>query len=231
MQAPPHVPPPPTGLGGPTPQDFLGAGKPGGPEGLHSDFRDLNLKDAVSQQQQHQQQQSRLNQWKLPSSLDEENKAPQQNGGGDFSRAPGPASKAGSLSSFLGGADGPWSSGTCSQDGWPDAPPTTSCAGGTSSPGEGKDSGVGGYSLSDLVAEFEPGKPWKGASALKSAEDDPHLTPGSVVRSPLSVNTIKDSELFGGSWKQSPPGGEGSLVASLASLTSSTWAFTPAMHG
>ncbi|XP_050029860.2 protein Gawky isoform X2 [Dermacentor andersoni] len=234
QQAPPHVPPPPTGLGcPPTPQDFLGAGKPGGAEGLHSDFRDLNLKDAVSQQQQHQQQQqqSRLNQWKLPSSLDEENKAPQQNGGGDFSRAPGPASKAGSLSSFLGGADGPWSSGACSQDGWPEAPPTTSCAGGTSSPGEGKDSGVGGYSLSDLVAEFEPGKPWKGASALKSAEDDPHLTPGSVVRSPLSVNTIKDSELFGGSWKQSPPGGEGSLVASLASLTSSTWAFTPAMHG
>ncbi|XP_065310268.1 protein Gawky isoform X6 [Dermacentor albipictus] len=234
QQAPPHVPPPPTGLGcPPTPQDFLGAGKPGGAEGLHSDFRDLNLKDAVSQQQQHQQQQqqSRLNQWKLPSSLDEENKAPQQNGGGDFSRAPGPASKAGSLSSFLGGADGPWSSGACSQDGWPEAPPTTSCTGGTSSPGEGKDSGVGGYSLSDLVAEFEPGKPWKGASALKSAEDDPHLTPGSVVRSPLSVNTIKDSELFGGSWKQSPPGGEGSLVASLASLTSSTWAFTPAMHG
>nr|XP_037287364.1 protein Gawky-like isoform X1 [Rhipicephalus microplus] len=237
QQVPPHVPLPPTGLGGPpTPQDFLGAGKPGGVEGLHSDFRDLTLKDAVShqqQQQQQQQQQSRLNQWKLPSSLDEENKTPQQNGGsgGDFSRAPGPVSKPGSLSSFLGASDGPWSTGACSQDGWPDAPPTTSCAGGTSSPTEGKDSGsVGGYSLSDLVAEFEPGKPWKGASALKSAEDDPHLTPGSVVRSPLSVNTIKDSELFGG-WKQSPPGGEGSLVASLASLTSSTWAFTPAMHG
>ncbi|XP_077490623.1 trinucleotide repeat containing adaptor protein gawky isoform X1 [Amblyomma americanum] len=231
QQAPPHAaPPPPAGLGGgpSTPQDFLGS-KPGGAEGLHSDFRDLNLKDAVSQQQQ---QQSRLNQWKLPSSLDEDNKAPQQNGGGDFSRAPGPASKAGSgLSSFLGGTDGPWSTGACSQDGWPDAPPTTSGAsGGTSSPGEAKDSNAAGYSLSDLVAEFEPGKPWKGASALKSAEDDPHLTPGSVVRSPLSVNTIKDSELFG-SWKPSPPGGEGSLVASLASLTSSTWAFTPAIHG
>ncbi|EEC10947.1 conserved hypothetical protein [Ixodes scapularis] len=86
------------------------------------------------------------------------------------------------------------------------------------------------YSLGDLVAEFEPGKPWKGASSMKSAEDDPHLTPGSVVRSPLSLNTIKDSELFGGGWKQSPPATEGSLAASLASLTSSTWAFTPAMH-
>ncbi|XP_077526607.1 trinucleotide repeat containing adaptor protein gawky isoform X2 [Haemaphysalis longicornis] len=225
---PPHAQPPPQPV---PPQDFLVGGKPGG-DGLHSDFRDLSLKEAVSQQQQ---QQSRLNQWKLPSSLDDEGKAPpsQQQNGGDFSRAPGPASKAPGLPSFLGGADsGPWSSGggARTQDGWPDAPPpTSSAAGGTSSPGEGKDS-TAGYNLTDLVAEFEPGKPWKGASALKSAEDDPHLTPGSVVRSPLSVNTIKDSELFG-SWKQSPPGGEGSLVASLASLTSSTWAFTPAMHG
>jgi len=33
---------------------------------------------------------------------------------------------------------------------------------------------------SDLVPEFEPGKPWKGTQILKSVEDDPTLTPGSV---------------------------------------------------
>ncbi|KAH9365619.1 hypothetical protein HPB48_005783 [Haemaphysalis longicornis] len=195
---PPHAQPPPQPRAAPG----LSGGRQARRRRLHSDFRDLSLKEAVSQQQQ---QQSRLTSGKLPSSLDDEGKAPpsQQQNGGDFSRAPGA------------GLQGPGAA--------------LHSSGGTSSPGEGKDS-TAGYNLTDLVAEFEPGKPWKGASALKSAEDDPHLTPGSVVRSPLSVNTIKDSELFG-SWKQSPPGGEGSLVASLASLTSSTWAFTPAMHG
>lgn len=32
----------------------------------------------------------------------------------------------------------------------------------------------------DLVPEFEPGKPWKGTSMIKSVDDDPTLTPGSV---------------------------------------------------
>jgi trinucleotide repeat-containing gene 6 protein len=32
----------------------------------------------------------------------------------------------------------------------------------------------------DLVPEFEPGKPWKGTQILKSVDDDPTLTPGSV---------------------------------------------------
>lgn len=32
----------------------------------------------------------------------------------------------------------------------------------------------------DLVPEFEPGKPWKGTQILKTVDDDPTLTPGSV---------------------------------------------------
>lgn len=32
----------------------------------------------------------------------------------------------------------------------------------------------------DLVPEFEPGKPWKGNQMIKSVDDDPTLTPGSV---------------------------------------------------
>lgn len=229
-------PPPPSAMEQPPPPPFLTSSKPpNDPTGLHTDFRDLSLKDGSSASQ------SRLTQWKLPTSVaptfDEEpkNSQPQQNG--EFSRAPGPATKSGpngsgssGLHPLLGHGDGPWSSRV--QDGWPDGTTvTTTTANATS---DGKDGGS--YSLSDLVAEFEPGKPWKGTSTMKSAEDDPHLTPGSVVRSPLSLNTIKDPELFGGGgWKHSPPGsrgaGEGSLAASLASLTSSTWAFTPAMHG
>lgn len=32
----------------------------------------------------------------------------------------------------------------------------------------------------DLVPEFEPGKPWKGTQIMKTVDDDPTLTPGSV---------------------------------------------------
>lgn len=60
---------------------------------------------------------------------------------------------------------------------------------------------------------------------IKSIEDDPSITPGSVVRSPLSIATIKDNELFtmntGG---KSPPTTDG--IQSL-SLSSSTWSFNP----
>ncbi|XP_076331671.1 protein Gawky-like isoform X2 [Tachypleus tridentatus] len=60
------------------------------------------------------------------------------------------------------------------------------------------------YNLNDLVAEFEPGKPWKGHLQMKNIEDDPHVTPGSVKRSPLSLNTIRDSDIFSWSVKSSP---------------------------
>ncbi|XP_054155070.1 protein Gawky-like [Oppia nitens] len=81
------------------------------------------------------------------------------------------------------------------------------------------------YNLNDLVPEFEPGKPWKGNSSLKSIEDDPTITPGSVNRSPLSINTIKDP-LFNWPSKLSP-GTPNTNADSLLSLSSSTWAFTP----
>lgn len=61
---------------------------------------------------------------------------------------------------------------------------------------------------------------------MKSIEDDPSITPGSVVRSPLSIATIKDTELFNmNSSKNSPPGGE---TIQPLSLSSTTWSFTPA---
>lgn len=53
---------------------------------------------------------------------------------------------------------------------------------------------------------------------MKNVEDDPAMTPGSVVRSPLSLAAIKDSDMLGG--KTSPPGGE-------RSLSSSTWSYAP----
>lgn len=53
---------------------------------------------------------------------------------------------------------------------------------------------------------------------MKNVEDDPAMTPGSVVRSPLSLTAIKDTDMLGG--KTSPPGGE-------RSLSSSTWSYAP----
>lgn len=53
---------------------------------------------------------------------------------------------------------------------------------------------------------------------MKNVEDDPAMTPGSVVRSPLSLAAIKDTDMLGG--KTSPPGGE-------RSLSSSTWSYAP----
>lgn len=79
------------------------------------------------------------------------------------------------------------------------------------------------YNLTELVAEFEPGKPWKGTQ-IKNVEDDPHITPGSITRSPLSLN-IKDSDLF---WNSKSSPATTSNDHSAGSLTSSTWVFTPA---
>lgn len=59
---------------------------------------------------------------------------------------------------------------------------------------------------------------------LKSIEDDPSITPGSVVRSPLSIATIKDTELFNMNPSKSPPPGDN--IQPL-SLSSSTWSFNP----
>ncbi|ESO84209.1 hypothetical protein LOTGIDRAFT_155537 [Lottia gigantea] len=47
--------------------------------------------------------------------------------------------------------------------------------------------------LTDVIPEFIPGKPWQGFSN-KNVEDDPHITPGSFQRS-FSVNVVKDDAL------------------------------------
>ncbi|KAB0794077.1 hypothetical protein PPYR_13697 [Photinus pyralis] len=183
---------------------------------LQGNFVDLGIKDS-----QISQQQSRLNQWKLPA-LDKEE-------GGEFSRAPGSISKPlapSNSSPNLNGLgltqpDGPWSSGrSADTGGWPDAGANDPVADNK----DGQWSTSTQPSLTDLVPEFEPGKPWKG-NQMKSIEDDPSITPGSVVRSPLSIATIKDTELFNmNSSKNSPPGGDS--IQPL-SLSSSTWSFNP----
>jgi trinucleotide repeat-containing gene 6 protein len=56
---------------------------------------------------------------------------------------------------------------------------------------------------------------------IKTTEDDPSITPGSVARSPLSISAAKDSDLFAGSSKTSP------TDVQPISLSSSTWSFNP----
>lgn len=129
-----------------------------------------------------------------------------------------------------------WSSGRSNlADGWPDQPT------GAGEP-DNKDwnTSQDNAAFSDLVPEFEPGKPWKvkviarpppydGSStdlscfsscvaqgAQLKIDEDPSITPGSVARSPLSIATAKEADLFGGgAGKVSPSDSMG--------LGSSTW--------
>lgn len=90
------------------------------------------------------------------------------------------------------------------------------------------------------MQEFEPGKPWKvklynfikpkhiqaevsfKGSQIKSIEDDPSITPGSVARSPLSINSApKEADIFNSTGKNSP------TDLPPLSLSSSTWSFNP----
>lgn len=83
----------------------------------------------------------------------------------EFSRAPGTTSKppqapggltqshsSPNMNPLLGQGDGPWST-RLGESGWPDA--------GNSDSTDGKDWQPGGAAFTDLVPEFEPGKPWK----------------------------------------------------------------------
>ncbi|EZA61318.1 trinucleotide repeat-containing gene 6C protein isoform X2 [Ooceraea biroi] len=172
------------------------------------------------------QQQSRLNQWKLPS-LDKDGDLVSN----EFSRAPGTTSKqpatpggltqshsSPNMNPLLGQGDGTWSS-RLGDSGWPDPSNSDST--------DGKDWQPGGAAYTDLVPEFEPGKPWKGTQ-IKSIEDDPSITPGSVVRSPLSLATIKDPDtIFSSSSKTSPPPQAANPDTSIPSLSNSTWTFNP----
>ncbi|XP_055714546.1 protein Gawky isoform X2 [Phlebotomus papatasi] len=161
-------------------------------------------------------QQSRLNQWKLG--------ALEKDGDTDFSRAPGTTSKAtlSTTSSTMGSlglqGDGTWSTGRNVSDGWPDASVIESDASKDWPTGQTSPSAA----FTDLVPEFEPGKPWKGTQ-MKTIEEDPSITPGSVARSPLSI-TAKESDLFTGSSKTSP------TDMQPISLSSSTWSFNPSAN-
>ncbi|EDV33650.2 uncharacterized protein Dana_GF19039, isoform D [Drosophila ananassae] len=182
---------------------------------LQNNFPELNLNKQGGFQGTSNQQ-SRLNQWKLPV-LDKDINAESS----EFSRAPGATkqnitSNAGNIGSLGLQNDGTWSTGRSIGDGWPDA----------SSDNENKDWSVAPQSTAssvytDLVQEFEPGKPWKG-SQIKSIEDDPSITPGSVARSPLSINSApKEADIFNSTGKNSP------TDLPPLSLSSSTWSFNP----
>lgn len=169
-------------------------------------------------------QQSRLNQWKLPS-LEKDGGAGGANDLTDFSRAPGTTAKstlstASSNIGSLGLQDGTWSSGRSNlTDGWPDQP-----SGAGESDNKDWNPSQDNSAFSDLVPEFEPGKPWKGAQM--KIDEDPSITPGSVARSPLSIATAKEADLFGsagGIAKVSPTDSMG--------LASSTWGFNPPQAG
>ncbi|XP_053673778.1 protein Gawky-like [Anopheles nili] len=179
-------------------------------------------------------QQSRLNQWKLPS-LDKDPSAGKDDLT-DFSRAPGPTGKSGltntttsSNISALGLVqDGTWATGRANLgDDWPEQ----------TGDNDGKDwatnatttnpSSQDNSAFNDLVVpEFEPGKPWKGTQ-LK-IEDDPSITPGSVARSPISISTAKDSELFGGASVTDKLSPVSAADGGGLNLTSSAWSFNTA---
>ncbi|XP_039753809.1 protein Gawky isoform X2 [Pararge aegeria] len=173
---------------------------------LQNNFGDMSIsKDTQSAYGPSGNQQSRLTQWKLPS-LDKDGEV------NDFSRAPGTAKSATSpqLGQIGLQPESPWGMSRASE-GWGDSGADVA---------DGKDawpSHASHQPAYDLVPEFEPGKPWKG-NQMKNVEDDPAMTPGSVVRSPLSLPSIKDTDMLGG--KTSPPGGE-------RSLSSSTWSYAP----
>jgi len=215
---------------------------------LQSNLERMNL--------QQDSGQSRLSQWKYP---------PMDNmdvsGMSDFSRAPGSiggGAPPGNIKPPLGsslsspnmnpvlGQDGSaWGSLSRSQSetGWPDS--------GSDLPlGEGKDNwssgatGTSSYSgsISDLVPEFEPGKPWKGPQ-IKTADDDPTLTPGTFAMSGLNESDAysNNGSKSGGnnpSSKSSPPpvsssggssggsSGSGGGFPTLG-LSNSTWSFNP----
>ena len=181
---------------------------------LPAEYRDLSLKDF------NQQSQSRLKTtWKLPSfDKDDSN---------EFSRAPGSSAnkqQPGSLSILT--RDVSWSGlGDESANNWLDIVNLTQSNDLIKDNLVNSSGPTNPYNINDLVPEFEPGKPWKGSSQFKNVEDDPHITPGSVNRSPLSVNSIFNN------WpaKVSPTSATtNESVPSTLTLSSSTWAFSPA---
>ena len=74
-------------------------------------------------------------------------------------------------------------------------------------------------SISDLVPEFEPGKPWKG-NQMKSVEEDPTLTPGSALS---SLVTLKDNDMYTNAL--SAPKSSSPTNSIVDNLGSAAWGF------
>ncbi|VVC42069.1 Hypothetical protein CINCED_3A001568 [Cinara cedri] len=162
---------------------------------LQSGFSDLamNKDPQISGQAFQTSQQSRLNQWKLP------NKDDLGIGNNEFSRAPGANSKSTgntspSFNSLLSQGDGGWPDNEDNKEGWPN---------GSNSQSNSASSAF----ATDLVPEFEPGKPWKG-NQIKNIEDDPTITPGGGKTSPTNSQSAD-------------------MPLTPLSLSSSTWSFNP----
>lgn len=156
------------------------------------DFRD-SLQQQSNQQQQ-QQPQSRLSTWKNSGNFNDQG----------FSRAPGKPNAAANN----------WYAGNDESATWMnDAAATADLNNALSNM-----SVQSQPFINDSVPEFEPGKPWKG-SQIKSSDDDPHLTPGSVNRSILSLNNFNN-------WpgKSAANAAAANPAATNASLAS-TWSF------
>lgn len=172
---------------------------------ITSEFRDMSMKD-----QQSQNQSRFKTTWKLPSFEKEDADM--------FSRAPGGKSRPDT-----------WS-GVNDETGLSNWSDGADMFKETSQTNSSRSAPTSSY-LADLVPEFEPGKPWKGSSQMKSIEDDPHVTPGSVNRSPLSVNTIFNN------WNSKVSPTDAPTTASAADpltalpLCSSTWAYPSSSSG
>lgn len=230
---------------------------PGAPPNPPSDpFKVDSVHGLQSNLERLSMQESRLSQWKYPP-IDKDLDL----GMSDFSRAPGssggtpgtlPSNAKPPLSSslsspnmnpILGQDSGAWSSLSRSQSetGWPDTNQDLASSVGGTDAKDSWSSGVGtssyAGSISDLVPEFEPGKPWKGPQ-IKTADDDPTLTPGTFS----GISGLNEPDVYsnnaskGGqsSTKASPPPtGTGGTSASGESgfptlgLSNSTWSFNP----
>lgn len=204
-----------------------------------------------AQQSHHQNQQSRLRTtWKLPGY--ERDDGSNVGSTSEFTRAPGPFKQSNPsnpinrtpdsgnswpniLQSGNGDDVNAWSSDPVMNVG-ASSPNASSANSGHSTSGastsELKDivtnSLPAPYNIGDLVAEFEPGKPWKGSSS--KIEDDPHITPGSVTRLPLMNMREPNYPNIFNNWssKSMSPATVGSdNLASSLGISSSTWAFNP----
>ncbi|ODN04635.1 Protein Gawky, partial [Orchesella cincta] len=201
-----------------------------------------NFGSDVGIKESNQHQQSKLGQWTKSVEKDDSNPVP------EFSRAPGQQSNNSSNllknnpSLILGQSDNTWSSAASRSggDGWPTDHSSSSQNVNNSALNQGDDSSKSGSNVNmnpeawpaDLVPEFEPGKPWKGTQMIKNVDDDPTLTPGSVVRSPLSLAAIKDDFLQKNSTSTMSSMQNDSLANPLISLQSSNpWSFTPTSSG